>query len=131
VQWEKAGILECADIVVVHKADLPTAEQTAAQVRAALDLSPREVPVVRVSTKANEGHAELWQHIASLPLRRQAVSDARMLFQLTLDALQRRFDAMEPRNDAALLRIVQSWKRGDLAPQEAVQAMLHLLLNYS
>ena len=40
VQWEKAGILECADIVVVHKADLPSADQTAAQVRSALDLSP-------------------------------------------------------------------------------------------
>ena len=31
VQWEKAGILECADIVAVHKADLPAADQTAAQ----------------------------------------------------------------------------------------------------
>jgi LAO/AO transport system ATPase len=72
VQWEKAGILECADIVVVHKADLPTAEQTAAQVRAALDLSPTSrVPVLRVSTKANQGHAELWQAIVALPLRRQ------------------------------------------------------------
>jgi LAO/AO transport system kinase len=129
VQWEKAGILECADIVVVHKADLPTAEQTAAQVRAALDLSPaRNVPVVRASTKMNEGHAELWRHIASLPLRRQTVSDARMLFQLTLDALQRRFAEMEQDNDAELMSIVQAWKQGELPHAGAIQAMFRFLL---
>src|SRR5207245_10730681 len=38
LQWEKAGVLEVADLVVIHKADLPGAEQTAAQVRAALDI---------------------------------------------------------------------------------------------
>ena len=27
LQWEKAGIVEMADIVVVHKADLPSAER--------------------------------------------------------------------------------------------------------
>ena len=71
LQWEKAGILECADVVVIHKADLPSAEQTAAQVRMALDLTPGcSVPVLRVSTKANQGHAELWQAIEALPLRR-------------------------------------------------------------
>jgi LAO/AO transport system ATPase len=74
LQWEKAGILECADVVVVHKADLPSAEQTAAQVRMALDLSPgNRVPVLRVSTKANQGHAELWQAIEALPLRRRVL----------------------------------------------------------
>src|SRR5205814_7567785 len=39
LQWEKAGVLEVADLVVVHKADLPGAEQTAAQVKGALALS--------------------------------------------------------------------------------------------
>ena len=33
LQWEKAGILEIADLVIVHKSDLPGAEQTAAQLR--------------------------------------------------------------------------------------------------
>ena len=36
LQWEKAGVLEVADVVVVHKADLPGAEQTAAELRATL-----------------------------------------------------------------------------------------------
>jgi len=45
LQWEKAGILEVADIVVIHKADLPGAEQTEAQIRSMLELGAhRDVP---------------------------------------------------------------------------------------
>src|SRR5581483_5345728 len=70
VQWEKAGILELADVVVVHKADLPAAAQTAAQVQAALGLTPaRPVALVRVSSQAGTGLEELWQAIAARPLR--------------------------------------------------------------
>ena len=72
LQWEKAGILELADVIVVHKADLPGADQTAAQVRAMLELSPnRSVPVVQISTKKGEGHAELWKTLLGLPKRRR------------------------------------------------------------
>src|SRR5262249_59124141 len=46
LQWEKAGLLEVADVVVIHKADLPGAEQIEAQVRTILGLSAgREVAV--------------------------------------------------------------------------------------
>ena len=34
LQWQKAGLLEVADVVVVHKADLPGAERTEADLRA-------------------------------------------------------------------------------------------------
>jgi LAO/AO transport system kinase len=61
LQWEKAGILEVADVVVIHKADLPGADQTAAQMSAALDLSPRKVPVVKASSKSGDGLDDLWQ----------------------------------------------------------------------
>ena len=126
VQWEKAGILECADMVVVHKADLPTAEQTAAQVRAALDLSPsRQTPVLRVSTKANQGHAELWQAIAALPLRRQSVSAARALFQAAGDLLKDRFHAAE--RDAEIMKVADSWQRGEMATADAVRALVQRL----
>ena len=51
LQWEKAGQLEIADIVVVHKADLPTADRTLWQLRELLNLPGcRPVPVVRVSS---------------------------------------------------------------------------------
>jgi LAO/AO transport system kinase len=67
LQWEKAGLLEVADIVVIHKADLTGAEQTAAQVRASLDLSAQNpVPVVSVSSKTGAGVDLLWQTIQNV-----------------------------------------------------------------
>jgi len=66
LQWEKAGILEVADIIAVHKADLPGAERTAASVRAALDLpGARSIPVLLVSAKTGSGVEELWQTIVA------------------------------------------------------------------
>ena len=48
LQWEKAGLLEVADMVVVHKADLPGAERVKPQVRDLLNLPGcREVPVLQ------------------------------------------------------------------------------------
>ena len=71
LQFEKAGVLEVADVVAVHKADLPGAESTAEQVRSMLDLARESrTPVLRVSSKARQGIPELWQAIQSLPLRR-------------------------------------------------------------
>ncbi|HZZ82489.1 MAG TPA: GTP-binding protein, partial [Gemmataceae bacterium] len=130
VQWEKAGILECADIVVIHKADLPSTEQTAAQVRMALDLSPScQVPVLRVSTKANQGHAELWQAIEALPLRRQQASAARMLLQVALDDLQQRFDNADAARNAEIARIADAWQRGDMPAADAIRALQRVLLD--
>jgi LAO/AO transport system ATPase len=71
LQWEKAGVLEIADVIVVHKADLPGAEQTAAHARAELDLvRPSEVPVLQVSSKTGAGMQELLKAIADVPRRR-------------------------------------------------------------
>ena len=67
LQWEKAGLLEVADVIVIHKADLPGAEQTAAQVRAAMDIpGVRAVPVVLVSAKTGSGVEELWETITAV-----------------------------------------------------------------
>jgi LAO/AO transport system kinase len=61
-QWEKAGVLEVADIVVIHKADLPQAELVEAHVRAMLSLSSGLHPtVLRVSARTGEGLGELWE----------------------------------------------------------------------
>jgi LAO/AO transport system ATPase len=126
VQWEKAGILECADVVVVHKADLPSAEQTAAQVRAALDLSmTQQVPVLRVSTKANAGQAELWRAIEALPLRRRSATAARVLFDMAVEMLEQRFRNAENRRDPELARIIEAWR---IAPTPAAVAALIRLL---
>ena len=71
LQWEKAGVLEVADVLVIHKADLPGADHMAAEVRAAVELGQQKAPViVSVSSKTGEGLETLWQTIRGLPLRR-------------------------------------------------------------
>lgn len=129
VQWEKAGILECADVIVIHKADLPGAEQTADQVRAALELSPQKsVSVLRVSTKANDGHVELWRAIQAMPLRRRQTSAARLLYQLAADWLRERFRAAQDRHDATVMNLVDAWGHGDLATRDAARALMSFLV---
>ncbi|MEQ8786122.1 MAG: GTP-binding protein [Pirellulaceae bacterium] len=68
LQWEKAGLLEVADVVVVNKADLPGAERVEAQLREMLNLPGcRQVPVLRVTAAKAQGLAELWSAIDALP----------------------------------------------------------------
>jgi putative protein kinase ArgK-like GTPase of G3E family len=75
LQWEKAGLLEIADIVVVHKADLPSAERVEWQLRELLNLPGcRPVPVVRVSSSKGLGVDELWAAIDACPGRPRAVA---------------------------------------------------------
>ncbi len=127
LQWEKAGILELADVIVVHKADLPGADQTAAQVGAMLELSPgRAVPVVPVSSKRNQGHAELWATLQTLPLRRRP-ADAQALLRMAQDLLAQRLRRAQERGDEALAALVEEWRHGSLAPDAAAEQLLRLL----
>ena len=59
LQWEKAGIVEIADVIVVHKADMPGAERVVAQVQAAVSLGQTKPPVLAVSSKTGAGLDEL------------------------------------------------------------------------
>ncbi|HEV8068187.1 MAG TPA: cobalamin-dependent protein [Planctomycetaceae bacterium] len=64
LQWEKAGLLEVADIVVVHKADLPGSDRMAAQVHEHLNLpGARPIPVLKASAAKGQGLEELWAKI--------------------------------------------------------------------
>jgi LAO/AO transport system ATPase len=68
LQWEKAGQLEVADVVVVHKADLPSAARVESQLRELLNLPGcRPVPVVCVSSTKELGVGELWAAIDACP----------------------------------------------------------------
>jgi LAO/AO transport system ATPase len=68
LQWEKAGLLEVADVVVVNKADLPGAERVQAQLQEMLNLPGcRPVPVLRVTAGKSQGLAELWAAIDASP----------------------------------------------------------------
>jgi LAO/AO transport system ATPase len=66
LQWEKAGLVEVADVLVVHKADLPRAEEVEAQIRSMLSLSDGpHAPVLRVSAKTGSGLDALWSAITN------------------------------------------------------------------
>ena len=72
LQWEKAGQLEIADIVVVHKSDLAGAERAISQLHELLNLPGcRAVPVVRVSSSKGLGLDELWAAVEACPGRPQ------------------------------------------------------------
>jgi LAO/AO transport system ATPase len=60
LQWEKAGILEIADIVAVNKCDLTGSDKTVAEIDQQLQATKgRTVPVVKTSVARNEGISEL------------------------------------------------------------------------
>ncbi|HXT59375.1 MAG TPA: GTP-binding protein [Pirellulales bacterium] len=64
VQWEKAGLVEVADLVVINKADLPGADRLRQQLLSALSLgTARAAPILSTVAATGEGIAELWQAI--------------------------------------------------------------------
>jgi LAO/AO transport system ATPase len=129
LQWEKAGLLEVADVVVLHKADLPGAERVEAQVLATLALSAAPAPpVLRVSARTGAGLAELWQAIAARPLRRTAPARGDDLLRLAQEGLADRFAAAEVARDGRLQELLSRYQRGELPAAEAGAALLRLLL---
>jgi LAO/AO transport system ATPase len=67
LQWEKAGVLEIADIIVVNKSDLPGADRTIADVTQQLQLGAKPgTSVVKTSVARNEGIDELCRVIESV-----------------------------------------------------------------
>jgi LAO/AO transport system kinase len=126
LQWEKAGLLEVADAIVIHKADLVGAERVEAQVLATLSLGTGPVaPVLRVSSRSGAGLSELWQTISVLPLRRGQQKSGRDLLRLAQQTLAARFAAAETRSD--LRQLLADWQRGDRTSAQAAAALLQLL----
>jgi LAO/AO transport system ATPase len=130
LQWEKAGLLEVADVVVIHKADLPGAERVEAQVLTTLALSAGTAPtVVRVSARTGAGLESLWSAITSRPLRRAASDVDSHLLRLAQETLAGRFAAMRSAGDAALRQLLTRWRGGELDAVRAVGTLLRLLEN--
>ena len=73
IQWEKAGLIEVADVVVVNKFDLPDADRVRQQLLGALHLLPAapEVPVLGVVATSGRGVPELWDTVAGVLSARQ------------------------------------------------------------
>jgi LAO/AO transport system ATPase len=128
LQWEKAGILEVADVIAVHKADLPGAEQTAAQVRTTLDVGRQShVPVLRVSSKTRAGIDELWRAIEACPLRRGTAASSPELLALLQQELADRYAVAERAQEPAWTQAVAAWRCGEPAAVERLLACLLIL----
>jgi LAO/AO transport system ATPase len=74
LQWEKAGVLEIADVVAVSKSDLKGAESVEAQLRDMLNLpGSRPTTVLRVSGGRNSGIEDLWSAVEGILPRRTSL----------------------------------------------------------
>jgi LAO/AO transport system ATPase len=129
LQWEKAGVLEIADLIAVHKADLPRAEQVEAQVRTILGLSGElAVPVLCVSAKTGQGIDQLWKEIAAQPLRRgQRAQEGRHLLYRAQELLAQRYVAARAGGRNGVETLLGRWQRGELDEDAAAEALLDLL----
>jgi LAO/AO transport system kinase len=124
LQWEKAGVLEVADVIVIHKADLLGAEHVEAQVRAVLALSGRQPsPVLRVSARTGAGVEELWAAVEASPPRRADAGAGRELLRLAEETLRARFAAALAAGDRGVRELVEEWRRGNLSGERAVLAL--------
>jgi LAO/AO transport system ATPase len=123
IQWEKAGLLEVADVVVVHKADLPGAERVEGQVRNLLNLPGcREVPVLRASAVRDLGLDELCRLLEELPSRRLAApADVEALLRLAQQRLAERF------RQAEVQPLLERWRRHEIDDGQAADELLRLL----
>jgi LAO/AO transport system ATPase len=66
LQWEKAGVLEIADVVVVNKSDLPGAEQTVADINQQMHVSTKPaIPIITTSVARREGIEQLCRTLDS------------------------------------------------------------------
>jgi len=127
IQWEKAGLLEVADVIVIHKADLPGAESIEGQVRQTLALAgTRQPAVLRVSSRTGEGLEALWHILRDLPRRRSDEESSRDLLRLAQEALASRFAQADA--DPTVRQIVADWRAGRLDGERAVAALLQRLV---
>jgi LAO/AO transport system ATPase len=132
LQWEKAGLLEVADVVAIHKADLPGAERVEAQVLATLALGTSQVvPVLRVSSRSGVGITGLWQTITARPLRRGQQRSGPDLLRLAQQTLAARFAATNTSGQSELRGLLAAWQKGEISSSQAASALVKLLANSS
>lgn len=129
IQWEKAGLMEAADVIAINKADLPGADAAYTGVRAILELTgERNVPLVKLSAQSGHGIAEFWQAIEETAQDRshhRQLAAGRRLLDLARRKLAERFRARS--EDEAVTRLIADFAAGDLPPETAANRLLGLL----
>lgn len=130
LQWEKAGIMEVADVIVVQKADLPGAEAVEKQVRQALELSASGVvPVLRVSAKTGAGVEALCAAVLSHKGRHAGAAQPQE--RLVLEAqrsLALWFDQGLHDGQPEFAELLRRWQAGALTGAEATLELFGLLM---
>jgi LAO/AO transport system ATPase len=128
LQWEKAGLLEVADVIVIHKADLPGAERVEAQVQATLALGAGPAaPILRASARTGQGVGELWDTIAAVPLRRGVHANGRDLLRRAQETLAARFAQAEADRAPELRHLLENWQHGEMNGDQAAASLLEWL----
>ena len=127
LQWEKAGILELADILAVNKADLPGADQVAAQVKTSMELSGHTVPVLEVSAKTGKGLAELWHAIQAIAKKPATFRAENELLHRAHQESKARFHKALAAGNPKIQDIIDQFQAGRLTAAEAGLAILKLL----
>lgn len=128
IQWEKAGLLEVADLLVIHKADLPGTANIEAQVRSTLGVGDRPPPpILRVSSRTGAGIVELRDALLALPLRRRDRPEQQGLLALGQQTLADRFARALAADDPDLQRLQAQWQQGQLKGTQAAAALWSLL----
>ncbi len=66
VQWEKAGLLEVADLIVIQKSDLPGADRLEAELKEHFNLPGfTQIPILKISAASGDGIDALCDWIMS------------------------------------------------------------------
>ena len=130
VQAFKAGIMEVADVLVVNKADLPGAERTVRELRAAQMLAPHDEhtffpPIVQTVASRGEGLSALLDavqahrtHLGDAGLKANRLGRAR--FELRSLVQQRAMQAANSVDPLLLERVAA----GDLSADELGERLL-------
>lgn len=134
VQAMKAGIMEIADVLVIHKADLPNADHLLRQVASMVEGTSRDgwrVPVLKASSAKNEGIDTLVETlerhrqwlVESGALERQRASQARhQVLALVRHRLLQR--VLASTDDRSLDEVVRRVAARDLDPHTAADALI-------
>ncbi|HWQ28180.1 MAG TPA: methylmalonyl Co-A mutase-associated GTPase MeaB [Dehalococcoidia bacterium] len=134
VQAMKAGIMEIADVLVVHKADLPNADQLLRQVASMVEGTTRDgwrVPVLKASSAKGDGIDELVEAlerhrqwlVESGALERQRASQARhQVLTLVRHRLLER--VLASTDDRSLDEVVRRVAARDLDPHTAAETLI-------
>ncbi len=127
LQWEKAGVLEVADVIVVHKGDLTNAEHVEAQLKTIMSLGNRAAPpILRVSSRTGQGIDALWEMIRSCKRSERMSAGGEELLRLARQLLGERYARRA--GDAEVVSLVEAWRGGGVKSGEAAKQLLQLLL---